>query len=99
MSEITLTKTTIRPSSTVEWYKTPDTILDYINATYRYGTGQLRKTEFILSEDGLTLTMANTWSSLEEHAAFMADPIVAANMTAMETYNIQNNIAALFGTL
>lgn len=99
MAEITLTKTTIRPSTDVEWYKTPESVLDYINSTYRFGKGQLLKTEFILSEDGLTLTMINTWSSPEDHAAFMADPIVAANMAAMKSYNVQHNIAANFGII
>jgi len=98
MPDITLTKTTHRPSTDVEWYKTPNNVLDYINTTYRFGTGQLRKTEFTLSDDGLTLTMASTWASIEAHEAFMADPVVAANFTAMEAYNIQNNIAAMFGT-
>ena len=99
MSDITLTKTTIRPSTSVEWYKTPNTVLDYINSTYLFNLGQLRKSEFMLSEDQLTLTQASTWSSIETHAAFMADPIVAANMTAMDTHNTDNNITVILGTL
>ena len=99
MSDITLTRTTIRPSTDVAWFQTPSAVLDYINATYRFGSGDLRKTEFMLSEDRLSLTMASTWSSVETHAAFMADPIVSANMTAMDAYNTQNNITVILGTL
>ena len=92
-------RTTIRPSTDVAWFQTPSAVLDYISATYRFGSGDLRKTEFMLSEDRLSLTMSSTWSSVETHAAFMADPIVAANMTAMDAYNTQNNITVILGTL
>lgn len=99
MADITLTRTTIRPNANVAWFQTPSAVLDYINATYRFGSGDLRKSEFMLSEDRLSLTMASTWSSVETHAAFMADPIVAANMTAMDSYNTDNNITVILGTL
>lgn len=97
MSEVILVRTQIRPNTSVEWFKTPASVLDYINATYLFGTGDLRKTEFSTSSDNLTLEMRNTWSSMEANEAFRADPIIAANTASWDAYNAANNIVVIIG--
>lgn len=97
MSEITFTRTSIRPSADVPWFQPPQSVLDHINSTYRMRDGDLIKTEVMLSDDKLTMSLINTWKSVDAHAACMADPIVAANIAATDAYNAQHNIQVILG--
>ena len=80
MSEITFTRTSIRPSVNTAWFQTPQSVLDHINSTYRMRDGDLLKTEVMLSDDKLTMSLINTWRTADAHAACLADPVIAANI-------------------
>ena len=97
MSSIILVRTQIRNNTSVEWFKTPSSVLDYINATYLFNVGNLEKTEITTSSDNLTLTIKNTWTSLEANQSFRADPIIAANLANWDAYNTANNITVIMG--
>lgn len=97
MSSIVLVRTQIRPNTSVEWFKTPSSVLDYINATYLFNVGNLEKTEVSTSADNLTLEIKNTWTSMEANEAFRADPIIAANLANWDAYNAANNITVILG--
>lgn len=97
MSEITFTRTSIRPNVNVQWFQTPASVLEHINSTYRMRDGDLLKTEVMLSDDRLTMSVINTWTTAEAHSACLADPVVAANIAAMDAYNAQHNIQVILG--
>lgn len=97
MSEITFTRTSIRPSVNTPWFQTPTSVLDHINSIYRLRDGDLLKTEIMLSDDQLTMSLINTWTTADAHTACLADPVIAANIAAMDAYNAQHNIQVILG--
>lgn len=97
MSEIVTIRTTIRPTTDVPFYAMPTSVREHIDQVYKVGSGQLLKTQIELSNDGKTLVMTNTWISQEAYDAFMADPIVAAHIAALNQYCVDHNFTVLLG--
>jgi len=97
MSEFVAIRTTIRPTTDVPFYQLPTNVREHIDQTYKLGSAQLLKTQLEMSNDGKTLVMTNTWVSEEAYNAFMADPIVAAHISATNQYCVDHNFTVLLG--
>jgi hypothetical protein len=97
MSEFVAIRTTIRPTTDVPFYGMPTGVREHIDQVYKIGSAQLLRTEISLSDDGKTLVMTNTWASNEAYDAFMADPIVASHIAALNQYCVDHNFTVLLG--
>ena len=88
---IKFTKTLVRPSKSVAWYIPSAETLAHIEETYT-SKRKLRVMPPTLSKDGLTQVNVSSYPSQTEVDDMNADPVIIANVAAMEAYYAENGI-------
>lgn len=78
----------VRLGSDVEFYSRPADVAEHIFQTYDE-PGKRVSREMVLSEDGLSQTVTNIWSSKQAYEEMLADPAVPRNI---ESYCTAHNI-------
>lgn len=89
---IRVTKTFIRPNTNVDWwFNTPAGAAYTAYRSSVYGA-KITDPSSVLSEDGLTWTYSNTWSSQEDFDAMLADSATQEALADYEAYNLVHGI-------
>jgi len=90
MSMITITRTETRPTLNVDWYRTPNSFITYIQ---KYNDIRHRTVYgWTLSPDMLSRTHVVSYSSQADYDKFLADPVVMESIQTTTNYNNINNI-------
>ena len=89
---IIITRTSVRPSTSVPFYFASEEYKDYFNTNYVF-TGKMPLLHVVFSEDELTRVQTFYWASLEVLEANRADPItIRDHLTPLAEHNSLNNI-------
>lgn len=79
-----------RADPSIPLYQTPQSVKDYIKATY-FDTGLITQLDTYI-DDGKTKVSTFIFSSPEVEARFVDDPNLQANVAARREYNAANGI-------
>jgi hypothetical protein len=95
MASITVTGTTIRESTDVEFFTRSQEFIEYVQETYgdyKTDTGPN------LSEDRRTAAFTRIWHSDEAKAAYDTDEKVISFKAQMDQYNLDNGITTIYNS-
>ena len=90
----TLTRTYVRPNTTVAFPQITNSVAvrAHITSVYRTASPKLLSTSITTSQDQLTLTAVSTFKDDAAKAEYLADPVLAADIAARNTYCANNGI-------
>lgn len=88
---IKITRILTRPNTEIPFYKAEESFIEYFRNTYE-DSGLVTLMGISMSEDGLTKTYINMYSSQEAHEMVANDATVIEYASKAEEYNSENGI-------
>lgn len=89
---IKVTKTFIRPNTSVNWWVTTPAGQNFSGYRQAMFGSKISDQSITVSPDGLTFTVTVNWASRADYDAMMADSVVQQSIAARRAYDGQNGI-------